>query len=181
MNKFRRIFIAIPLPLETRNTLKQTLIHINLPGNKVPEEKWHFTLAFLGNVAEEKLDLLYKVFTDILLPKPFSVSLSKIDAFPNSSFVRVLWVGVEQGIQELMQFNSDFKEALLKENFSVDTRSFIPHVTISRFVKPNNISDWMETQSFRPITTQLSEVILMQSILNKKQSLYIPLLSRTLT
>ena len=174
----RRLFIAVPLPESVKEDLKKNLSR--LPGKKVIEDKWHFTLAFLGNVKETQLESLFQLFSEIPFPKSFEVVFTKLGAFPHSHSARVLWVGVDKGEEELDNLYQSFNIALEKAHFRTESRPFIPHLTISRFRHPENISKWIEKQPFHKVKFFAERVVLYQSIMNYGETRYEILLSRDL-
>lgn len=176
--RYRRLFIAIPLSESTKMDLKKNLQ--DLPGKKVPEHKWHFTIEFLGNVEEERLEDLYTLFKEIALPPAFEVVMNCWGAFPHPNAARIIWAGLDKENKELAQLSHLFKDALSKANFFIDTRPFIPHLTVSRFFRPENVEPWLTQRSFPHVKAIVNKVVLIQSILLHEHSRYIELLSRTL-
>lgn len=172
----RRLFIAVPLPENIKQELKKNLS--SMPGKKVTGDKWHFTLEFLGNVEANQLESLYQIFSEINLPKSFEVVFTKMGAFPHSHSARVLWVGIDKGEYELNDLNQTFKIALDKAHFRTESRTFIPHLTVSRFRHPENISKWLEQQPFHKVKFVAERVVLYQSIADHEQHHYETLLSR---
>lgn len=175
-----RLFIAMLLPdninLEFEKNLSQ------LPGIKLLPKKWHFTVLFLGNVTKIQKQQLIELFNTIDLPNAFVVNFTHIGAFPNIRTAKAIWLGIkeDQGAQIFNELNRRFKERLPAGNFFTETRSFLPHVTVSRFAKTQDISIWIKDRSFEKRKVKLNKIVLYESILEPNGSHYIELASRTL-
>src|SRR5205807_9577361 len=66
---------------------------------------------------------------------PFEVALSGAGAFPNTARPRVLWLGVTDGALPLLQATERLRTALRQRGFTLEERSFRPHLTFAR-VRP---------------------------------------------
>ncbi len=171
----KRIFIAISLPEVVREQLKKDLEHI--PGRMVPPENWHFTLQFLQFSEETKLERLKFILSNLNLGPPFSATLKNLGAFPNENSAKLLWVGLSEGTKELTTLAENITQTLIKEGYKIDTRPYIPHLTISRLLPPRKVSDVIQTIPIQEQTFLIKEIILYQSILNEESSHYIHLAS----
>lgn len=128
-----RLFIAIDLPAELKRIL--WMLRCDLPGARwVPPEQMHLTLAFLGEVGEEKIGSL----SDELLQirhLPFSLSFTSPGCFPNRQHPRVLWVGLAPQ-PRLTQLAAAVQAAILACGLPVEERPFSPHLTLARLKIP---------------------------------------------
>ena len=126
-----RCFIAVYLPEEIKNYLYDLQHKI---GDKYAKVKWvakknlHKTLKFLGEIDEEKLDLVKKTLNDIKF-KRFEAGLNNIGWFPNDYRINIIWVDLkpERNILEL----HDEIELRLGNLFERDER-FSVHITLGR-------------------------------------------------
>lgn len=173
-----RVFIAVPLTEEAIEELKKNVS--KFPGRKVSHDKWHFTLEFLGDVKDERLPELTKIFEEIPLPSPFQITFTTLGAFPHSRSARVLWAGIKEGERDFSKLSEIFREHLGKAHFRIDERPFVPHVTLSRLHHPENISRWIEQQPFHKVHMKVEKLILYESILEPEQSRYSILCMRSL-
>lgn len=166
----KRLFIGIALPEQTREDLKKDLEEI--PGRMVPPENWHFTLQFLQIAESEssKLELLKQTLSRLKLGPPFSASLKNLGAFPQENSAKLLWVGLNEGAKTLATMADTITQALTKVGFKIDTRPYIPHLTISRFLSPRNVSDVVDKIKIKKHTFTIQEIILYESILNQDTS-----------
>jgi len=168
----KRCFLAVPLTDYARNHIKKLGI---LPGRKVPLEKLHLTLHFLGNVEEQALNALIKELKTTPLGQPFEIQFSELGAFPKQTHARVLWLGVKKGSEELNQLVLTLGEKLKALNFKIEERPYLPHLTISRLDPPKNLTTWIDFTSFKPFVMPAQEIILYQSVLEENQSRYLEL------
>ncbi len=90
---------------------------------------FHLTLKFLGEVPDDKVDLIKERLRGIKF-KPFSLSLDKIGVFPNENYIRVVWVGVEPK-EEVVELQSKTEDSLEEFGFKKDFK-FHPHITLAR-------------------------------------------------
>lgn len=134
-----RIFIAINLPKELKETLKEYQKNFReLPAKWVRPENLHITLLFLGNV---KTEILPKVFeTTKSVSENFSkfkVELEKIDFVPPNTFPpRMIWVFIKKS-ETLLKLQKLLSKKLLFHQipFQKEEREFTPHVTLARIKK----------------------------------------------
>jgi 2'-5' RNA ligase len=169
-----RIFIAIVLPSDVRENLRKDLLEV--PGRLVPPENWHFTLQFL-QISEVKLIRLKEILSNLNLGSAFSASLKNVGAFPHENSAKLLWVGLNEGTEELTKIANMISEALIKEGFKIDERPYIPHLTFTRFLPPRNISTLIQDIQVKEHSFKVKEIILYQSILNQDSSHYVHLAS----
>ena len=131
-----RSFIAINIPAKIRNKLEKIqddLKKSNAALQLVRPKNIHITLKFLGNVPVENInDIQYAINESVSGFRIFSVSFEKIGVFPNPEYPRVIWVGIEKGVEELSLLNTKIENSLSKFSLHQENRRFQPHLTIAR-------------------------------------------------
>lgn len=159
-----RLFLAVELPdkvrkkicevIEENKNLDNSLRYVNC-------DNLHITLKFLGEVSE--VDNLINLLNKVKQNK-FNCTLESMGTFPNKIFVRVLWIGVGKGNEELKQLYD--KINLLTKNIRIEEKPYHTHVTIARCrgLKNNNILD----KQFKSEQFAVKEFVLMQSKLSRK-------------
>jgi 2'-5' RNA ligase len=105
-------------------------IETGAPGSPAPD---HLTLAFLGEVPEERGASI----ADALVPvaaaaRPFELTLEGVGAFPDPDRPRVVWVGARQGRDEVERLAAATRDALGALGFSFAREPFVAHVTLLR-------------------------------------------------
>lgn len=127
-----RCFISVDIPKEKQEKLfeiKKDLEKFCF-SKFVKRENLHITLKFLGDINDDEIKTVKEKLHSISKIKSFNVSLSGIGAFPNDKNPRIIWVGIEEGLEELILIRNEIdNKILLGEK---DSRPFSPHVTICR-------------------------------------------------
>jgi len=138
MSKFRG-FIAIdvgsiPKIVEFENEIRKTDADVKL----VEPENIHITLRFLGDTDEQIIEDIEKIIKNSVSEiKPFNVQLNGTGVFPNPSYVRVVWIGM-QNSEQIAEISSRINERITSLGFEKEKRKFSPHLTISRVKSAKN-------------------------------------------
>ncbi len=165
----KRIFLGIPLDNDLRekvSKLQEELKRIAGGFNLVNPKNLHLTLKFLGEISEDKLEKVKSVLESIDWGKRFEVKVSGMGAFPNTDYVRVVWLGLEG--EELFYLQKKVEEKL-GEMFP-EEREFSAHVTLSR-VKFVNEKEKLKQFLLKKIDLgkiRVNKVVLYESELGKK-------------
>ena len=121
-----RLFVALRPPSDAVEHLQRLLPQ--WPG---PPERWHLTLAFLGEVADEgPVDAALAVGLDGA-PGPELVLAG------SGSFGRTVWVGVDGDLDELHELARRTSAAVRGAGVPLERRRFRPHVTVGRAGRPD--------------------------------------------
>jgi 2'-5' RNA ligase len=97
----------------------------------VAPENFHFTLIFLGEVADVQAAKVKEKLAEIKF-EPFSVTYTGAGAFPSNNNARVVWVGVDdEGAKKLQALAGQVIEKMAGIGFRPD-KPFSPHLTIFR-------------------------------------------------
>jgi 2'-5' RNA ligase len=108
----------------------------------------------------------------------FTLALSGAGAFPNLNRARVIWVGVSEGKQKLVELAQRVAEATVPLGFPSENREFSAHLTVGR-VKDSRLSERLLAKihscTFEAQGVIVSEVVLYQSELAPEGSIYTPL------
>lgn len=94
-----RLFIAIDLPEELKNTIadiQRGFRPADFDLAPVPPENLHLTLMFLGEVGEDNLPGVEGTIQAITKnTAPFRIDIERIGYFTSPSYIRVIWVGID--------------------------------------------------------------------------------------
>ncbi|MGD8276482.1 MAG: RNA 2',3'-cyclic phosphodiesterase [Gemmatimonadota bacterium] len=130
-----RLFVAINLPEAERTRLHHAAADLRrsaLPVRWVARDALHLTLAFLGEVAEPRLDTIRSALERVGAERTaFEVVVGGLGAFPSAKRPRVVWVGIEAA-PELLALQRDVEAALAPLGFEPEARPFSPHLTLGR-------------------------------------------------
>ncbi len=140
----------------------------------------HITLNFVGDVEDREIPGLCKAFTKALESvEPFRIELSGFGGFPNLECPRVLWTGVDEGTESLIDINEKFKNIIEDFGFLQEKR-YSPHITIARTQHRDIDSDIIKRiqSSFERMqfdAFRAKSVVVFNSLQEKKGPTYIPL------
>ena len=144
-----RLFVAVVPPDEVLDDLEEHLEPRRDAGADVrwtDRHQWHVTLAFLGDVAERRLDDLTEALTRSAAKRsPLVLRLAGAGAFPNPYAARVLWAGVEQVRGDLTSVARGIRSSASSVGASPDGTRFHPHLTLGRFARPTEATRWIRS------------------------------------
>ncbi len=171
----KRLFIAIHLHEEARHKTA-ALLH-RLPYDRslkfVPEESLHLTLVFIGGAPEEAMPAIKAAIEEAALPiRPFTLTFTKLGAFPDWQRPRVLWFGIEEPSGQLESLVERLRGALAKRKVHLtDHKPFTPHLTLARVKGPLGEGILSElarvaAEHYEIPRVEVSSIELMESILS---------------
>ena len=136
-----RTFISIDFDnkpiLENIRSIQEKVLHTGAHLRPVNLDILHITLEFLGEIAEEQIEIV-KGILDSLRFQKFKLSVKNPNVLPNENYVRVVYCALEGDIDVLSAIQQDLREKLRSSGFKVDKRSFTPHLTIARVKSSRN-------------------------------------------
>jgi 2'-5' RNA ligase len=172
-----RAFVAIEVSdKDVLNSIHKIQTELNIEAKPVELHNMHFTVQFLGEVSEKMIGKISDALNSIEF-SAFSISFVSIGVFPKPNFPRVIWIGTNDGINELEKLAGMIRSKLSQLGFSPD-KKFKPHVTIFRVKnKIEGISDKLEKFSSYYFGKQtVSEIKLKKSELTPNGPIYTDLL-----
>jgi 2'-5' RNA ligase len=183
-----RTFVAVELPedvlthLESvQRGLRKAIGSAESAVRWVSPEAIHLTLQFLGNVPRAQVPAVEQALRDACAgARPTQVGTAGVGAFPNPNRPRVVWIGLEGGLQPLFDVERAIGRALTPLGYKPD-KPFNPHLTLGRVrehVRPDEvaaIARVLADAAKRPprqISFRVGAVSLMQSTLQPGGSVY---------
>jgi RNA 2',3'-cyclic 3'-phosphodiesterase len=132
-----RTFIAVEMPPRVKARAGELIGKLRASGaevNWVRPEHMHLTLKFLGDVPDTETPDICRVVREVADQfEPFEIVCRGAGAFPSSREPRTLWIGVQDGGDELKRLQAALDEALkARLGFAKEQRGFHPHLTIGR-------------------------------------------------
>jgi 2'-5' RNA ligase len=132
-----RLFVAVDPPEEVRvdlaTALRERAPDLLTEAKPVRPEQFHLTLAFLGEVPEERLSAVWStVERAAASTRPLRLGLAGSGAFGRDR--AVVWVGLVGDTDGLQQLSGVLRDRLRAARVPLDTRPFRPHLTLARGV-----------------------------------------------
>ncbi len=137
-----RLFAAILLPEDIRRELAR--LAGGLPGARwSPEENYHLTLRFIGEVDNGFAEELAEVLSHVA-GESFELAIRSLGSFGGSR-PRSVWAGVA-GSEPLSALRRRVESALVRAGLPPEERKFAPHITLARTAgaRPAAVAAWLE-------------------------------------
>lgn len=114
--------MAIDLPESLSSKIWTETISIGQFGEMkfVKRENIHITMRFLGSITDEQVEK-FKEMMDSLVFSQFKIKLTGIGVFPSLSHARVIWVGISEGEEKVIELGK-----------KLGSTDLTPHVTVAR-------------------------------------------------
>jgi RNA 2',3'-cyclic 3'-phosphodiesterase len=97
-------------------------------GRAIPAHNIHLTLAFLGDVARDRLPAL-EALAAAVTARRFERAVSRVEYWRHN---RIAWAGVEQCPEPLQALVAGLERVLAPEGFRFERRPYVPHITLLR-------------------------------------------------
>ena len=167
-----RLFVGLALPRELRRRL--AMMAGGVPGARwVPEENYHITLRFIGEVAAHQAEEIDHALAD-LRARRFALVLAGVGTFSRAGRETTLWVGVERN-QQLDLLQGKIETALQRAGLEPERRRFAPHLTLARLdnAAPAKLAAFVQANNlFRADPVPVEHFTLFSSRLGKEASVY---------
>jgi len=131
-----RAFIAIELPQDIKTRLSRVQDRLKKFTTDV---KWvtpgniHLTLKFINEIDQDKLKMVIKMTEEIARDRfQFNIAFSTLGVFPNPSYPRIIWAGINEGDKETRDIALELENKLGRLGISRENREFYSHVTLGR-------------------------------------------------
>jgi len=162
-----RYFIGVPIPPEAKKKLKVQ----SWPGlsrykeeKLVPQNNWHYTLAFIGQLDPEKLEALKTLLSVYAWCNPFKMSIRNFGAFPSLKEGKILWAGCDRGRKDITSLAQTLRRQLDDMEISYDDKPFVPHITLARMRSPKNLSRLADNGKMKQeVFFNVEEIVLFDS------------------
>ena len=134
-----RVFIGLPLDHEAKIGISKVVKKVlsgHRPVKWEQDNKWHLTIAFLGEIKKEQVRVIEEAVAIALQEiKPFTVGFKGWGTFPNWLLPTVVWIGLNGDLKSMARVYKNVREELKKINFQFENKAFIPHITLGRVKK----------------------------------------------
>ncbi|MEI2266385.1 RNA 2',3'-cyclic phosphodiesterase [Erwinia sp. CGal63] len=130
MSEQKRLFFGVALPEEQGQSIIKwrAATFAEESGRPIAAANLHLTLAFLGDVSQEKSRALCQLAARIKQP-PFTLRLDDAGHWPRSG---VVWLGPKQAPRGLLQLAELLRSQAARSGCAQSPLPFHPHVTLLR-------------------------------------------------
>ncbi len=164
-----RLFFALTFDDATKIELVkyQDMVRANgLEGHNTRKQNFHLTLAFMGECTESEKQTLMDILRQ-LKPDCDSICIDRLGSFRQKRN-QLFWLGIANN-RILTRLKADLDNALLTHNFIVESRNFIPHITLSRHVSNH---EQLKNIRINPRQISVHSVALMESMYRENKLVY---------
>ena len=179
-----RSFIAIDVPDELKLGLTQ--LEGQLKTTRQPWVKWvdpssiHLTLKFLGSITIDRIsEIIGSMEAAIQGIPPFSLEVKDLGVFPSLRRVQVAWVKIRGEVAKLSRLQQRLESNLACLGFAAESRSFTPHLTLSRLRNGASLDDRQgfgqliaATRFEATYTIKVAAINLIKSRLTREGAIY---------
>lgn len=155
-----RLFVAVFPPAEAIAHLATAVSTLDTKAR----QRWHLTLAFLGEVPD---------------PAPAMAALDETQLFGlgelaiagGGRFGSLLWAGVEGDTKGLTRLTRSVRRSMRAKRVPPDDKKFHPHVTIARRLSPHDFDIALPAlRGYRGPSWPVTEIVLVRSELGPQPS-----------
>ncbi|OYO22680.1 RNA 2',3'-cyclic phosphodiesterase [Enemella dayhoffiae] len=170
-----RIFAAIFPPPHVVDRLEEYIAprrEVDTRLAWVFPEQWHLTTLFVDDCPERSVEPLLERLTEVAgRVNPFRVRLGGAGCFPDPFAVRVLYLDVAQGREELAVLSRNGRAAASLVGAEPDGTRFTPHLTLARARRRFEATKWLRViESFGSFEFTAEELVVVQSHLRQGAS-----------
>ena len=101
----------------------------------------HVTLKFLGETPRSRVGRIESAIRDAVDEagvEPFEATFGGLGAFPSEEYIRVVWIGVREGSEELTRLHEAIEGRLVDLGLDPEDHEFTPHATLARMNHATN-------------------------------------------
>jgi 2'-5' RNA ligase len=172
-----RLFIGIALDDAARAAIERVLSASAVGAPKgvrfLPPDNWHFTLQFLGAVAEDDAIAVRAACRDTAVQiAPFDIELGRFGAFKSPRKARVVWVGLAHGAEPMTALYDALLVHTEPLGFAREARPFAAHLTVARLKEPADVTRLIASASLPALRMRVGEITLFRSHLSPKGARY---------
>lgn len=173
-----RLFVGIDLDQKAKQVIGDVIERLRSSGSDV---KWvspdnlHVTIKFLGEVRGDDVKEIEKRISDALKGvKKFTMSICEVGYFGRPDHMKVVWVGVKEGKENLIELSKGINKGLI--HVRKEDHRFSPHITIGRVRSGRNSEELMkkmdEPRYVKLCEVDVNEIKLKQSVLREDGPVY---------
>jgi len=99
----------------------------------VRPEGLHLSVHFFGQLPDDDVEQVVEAVSPVAArTAPFELRLGRYGAFRDRGQARVLWLGVDDGVEALARLAMECRQQLSRAGYDVDSRPYSAHCTLGR-------------------------------------------------
>ncbi len=132
-----RLFLSVDLPEDLTEPVADLQAEFEDASglNFTNPEQAHITIKFLGDVEQSRLPELTEELEAAVSDadvSPFTARFGGLGVFPDLEYISVVWLGVEEGDEELTRLHEAIESRTTAMGFEPESHDCTPHVTLAR-------------------------------------------------
>ena len=145
LEKSIRAFLAIDPPEEVLREIAnlQDRLKRTMQGDIrwVRPEGIHLTLKFFGSISADRIAGITRVVEEhVNAVFPLDLTIRRIGVFPDLKRPRVLWLGMEGDVEQLIALQRKLDEGFQDLGVEREDRPFRAHLTLGRIKTPKEVA-----------------------------------------
>ena len=167
-----RIFIAIKVPDSIKEEISKLQKNLDIQNIRwVASQNIHLTLKFLGEIPEKQIEAIIEAIkSSTQKSKPFNISFKEVGGFPNLKRPRILWVGIKEGKDKLIELIQNLSKEFSSIGFEAESHKSVPHLTIGRIKKVKSLE--LRVKDFESPLFLAERIYLIKSELTSQGPIY---------
>jgi 2'-5' RNA ligase len=181
-----RLFIAVEMNASVEAAAREVIDELRAraarlaPRAKITwsnPERIHVTVRFIGEADETKAYAIRSALGPTIDTPVFDVAVEGVGAFPPKGPPRVIWAGLSEGRDGLLEVERAVA-GCLDTLAPAEDRPYSPHLTLGRIKEPGGLSraaliEGLNTSHFG--TVHVDAITLFESRLSPKGATHVPL------
>ncbi len=171
----KRLFVSVDLDgLADEVAAVQDLLADASGLNFTDPEQAHVTMKFLGDTDPDRVDDLATELEGAVEDAgvdPFEARFAGLGVFPGLDYISVVWLGVEEGSEELTRLHEAVEDRTTAMGFDPEDHDFTPHATLARMEHAGGkvlVQEVVEERHPEAGTLQVEEIRLTESVLRSE-------------
>lgn len=152
-----RLFVGVFPPPAALADLSAVVAQLPLTRRVIPPERWHITVAFLGEVSDEGETAAWQALDDVHVP------VGDVCLRGGGRFGSVLWTGIGGDAEALAKLNRTLRRELRAHRLHPDDKRFRPHLTIARAGDELSTVDMEKLKAYEGSSWPVTELVLVRS------------------
>ncbi len=157
-----RLFFALWPPPGLAERMRRVGDELPIAGRRIPAANLHITLAFLGDVATQRVDDLLTIGDELARPA-FTLHLDRVGHWRRPG---ITWLGPSQTPKAAIDLHEVLQAKLGAADLATTDRPFKPHVTLARKSRPP------PARSIEPVVWRVTRLLLVASQRSQHGSTY---------